>query len=188
MRIFPVYCRQKSQFVMAGGSILGVLLFLGLCGRPLWAGQKETSGVNWSVPGTQPAMAGTVQYSANPVIPCRVVSFRSKNAALDTWGKLAVYPVVRAPTGKLYRGFVRYYEAGSIGSNEIRWTFPTQFRSQDSTATSETSSHFGDALSDDEPLTTLLPHGTYEVKWVFNHRLVNNGDHFHYEYRILNHE
>ncbi len=120
-----MFTGRRPFLLIAGGSTLCCLLLLGLSGRRLLAGQKEASGHNWTVAGTKPTEVEHVQYSASNVIPCRVVSFRSKNESLDPWGKLAVYPVVKAPDGKIYRGFVREYEASGIGSRWIKWTFPT---------------------------------------------------------------
>src|SRR3954454_15018849 len=96
-----------------------------LGGLALAAAQSRS----WTVPTTRPVVVAGVQFSDEPVIPCRRVGFRTKTAALDAWGTLRVYPVVRTPKGQIYRGFVRRYAAKGVGDRWLFWTFPAQFRS-----------------------------------------------------------
>ena len=141
----------------------------------------------WTVRNTRPATVNGAQFSEEPVIPCRRVAFRTKASALDTWGPVRIYPVVRSPKGQLYRGFLRRYAAKSIADRWLFWTFPTGFRSPDAHAETEAASSYGDSLADalDTDAAKRLPPGDYEVKWVINDRLVDTGDHFDYEYRTI---
>src|SRR4051794_38740167 len=68
----------------------------------------------WRVPGTTPLAMSGVQYSDEPVIPCRVVAFRTKDNGLDGMGRVTVCPVVRTPSGQVLRGFARTYPAGGV--------------------------------------------------------------------------
>jgi len=140
---------------------------------------------SWTVPNTKAVAVTGVQYSDEPVIPCRRVGFRTKTAALDEWGPLRVYPVVRTSRGQVYRGFVRRYASRGVGDRWLFWTFPTQFRAPQSRIETETSANYGDSLADalDRDAANLLPPGEYQVKWVINERLVDTGDHFAYAYR-----
>jgi len=134
----------------------------------------------WGVPGTRPASIPSLQYSEDPVIPCRVVSLRDKYSTFSDWGALTIYPVVRAPNGQVFRGFVRHYPAGKLADGWIRWTFPTQFRSKETHVEDEASAGYGDVLTDDYEAGKTPPFGQYEVKWVVNGKLLEIGDSFKY--------
>jgi len=154
----------------------------------LWVGALAVAAAqsrDWTVPNTRPGKVTGVQYSDEPVIPCRRIGFRTKSAALDVLGPLRIYPVVRTPRGQIYRGFVRRFPAKGVGDRWLFWSFPPQFRSPQSRAESELSANYGDSLADtlDRDAAKLLPSGDYQVKWVINDRLVDTGDHFAYAYR-----
>lgn len=155
---------------------------LAACGAAFGAGSLAVAQGSraWSVPGKKAVDMRDSQYSDAPVIPCREVSFRSKFGSLDSWGALKVYPVVRAPNGRVYSGFVRSYPAGKLSDHFVSWFFPVQFRAPSTRVQSEADAFYGDRLTD---AGESLPAGTYQVKWVFNDRLVDTGDSFHYAYR-----
>lgn len=156
---------------------------------PLWflvpttAGQKR----DWQVPGMAAAKVGGVQFSEEPVIPCRRVGFRTKESALDTLGSLTIYPVVRTPSGQIYRGFSRRYAKGAVGVRWLFWTFPTQFRALGSKVEREDAADYGDSLADtlEGNASKALPAGEYQVKWVINGKLVDTGDAFNYVYKAI---
>jgi hypothetical protein len=155
---------------------------LGLAGSLAWAQQR-----NWTVPNTRPLTVAGVQSSAEPVITCRRVAFRTKLAGLDDMGALTIYPVVRAPTGKIYSGFIRRYAAKAVGDRWLFWTFPTGFRAPGVKPETEEGAAYGEGLLDalEEDAAKVLPQGQYQVKWVINNRLVDNGDSFRYGYRVV---
>jgi hypothetical protein len=157
---------------------------LGSAGLLVLTAGAAVSAVKWSVAGKKAIELPGLQYSADAMITCRVVSFRSKFASLNPWGAVKAYPVVRAPSGRQYSGFARQYEAGALADNWIRWTFPTQFRSPTTKVEVEQDAQFGDSLSDGLG-NGGLPAGTYQVKWVFNDKVLDNGDTFFYAYREL---
>lgn len=164
-----------------------VLFAVGCVSCLAMAGAGDGPSRDWQVPGKKSAQIPGIQYSAEPVITCRRVGFRTKEAALDRWGSLTIYPAVRAPTGKVYYGFVRHYTAEQVGTRWLMWTFPTEFRAPGVADKTLVDSAFLDSLPDGlgEDAARVLPKGDYQVKWIVNDRLLDTGDQFTYAYQEL---
>lgn len=154
-------------------------LLVGAASLGFAAGRKPV----WSVPGKAPVEIADVQYSLGKIYTSRTVQFRSKYASLDSWGDLKVYPVVRAPNGRQFRGFARRFPAGTLGDRFIAYSFPFEFAAPHSSV-ERIEDAAGETLVDGEP-RQLLPPGRYYVKWVFNEKVVDTGDSFPYEYKEL---
>lgn len=122
-------------------------------------------------------------------VTVRRIGMRSREAKLDDLGEVTVYPVVRSPRGELYEGFPRHYPPGTIGRRWIYWEFPTEFRAPGTRPKTEMEADFGDHLVDNVILSTgnkkekrLIPSGIYQVKWIVNKQLIDNGDSFRYSF------
>lgn len=115
----------------------------------------------------------------------RRVAMRSRDASLDNLGDVIVYPVAMSPKQILYEGFQRRYQVKSIGRRWLYWDFPTQFRAPGTRSRTEMEADFGDHLIDmvileTAPAAKVIPSGRYQVKWVINDQLIDNGDTFYY--------
>ncbi len=160
----------------------------------LWAAFASPPHRNWAVPGTHLGFIDLGSVTDSYSFSVRRVGMRSKQARLDTLGNVVIYPVVRPPHGKIvYLGFERHYPPHSIGRRWLFWDFPSEFRAPDAHATTERNANFGDHLVDTIMMATadprkLLPSGIYQVKWIVNNLLIDNGDSFRYAFHATEKE
>ena len=149
--------------------------------------QAAPAARDWSVPGTKPSTLELTPATDDWTVTVRRIGVRSRDGLVDEHRAATIYPVVMSPTGVLFKGFERTYAAGAVGRRWLFWDFPTQFRAPEARARTEAEADFGDHLLDVVLLGTAdpgkaLPSGTYQVKWVVNGELVDDGDSFKYAF------
>jgi hypothetical protein len=170
-----------SRRVARGLAALGFSVLL--LGVALGAPPKR----DWIIPRTHPGTVELLPATDDWSVSIRRVGMRSREGKLDALGDLTVYPAVMSPKGVVYLGFERHYPAGSVGRRWLFWDFPTQFRAPGARVKTEELADFGDHLLDTVILDTapekkVIPSGIYQVKWVVNDQLIDNGDTFRYSF------